>query len=70
MEGAEVWIKDNIELQFITENGRNVFISARNHHLVGPQPSQQPESLLSSSGTACGFAFSTEPSEPIGDIKL
>lgn len=51
-------------------NGWDVFITVLNHHLVGPQPAQQPESLLSSSGIACGLPFSLVLSEPIGDIKL
>ena len=59
-------IKDNIELQFIPENGWNVYFTVFNHCLVGPQPAQQPESLVCSLGIVCGFVFSLGASETIG----
>lgn len=64
-----MWIKDNIELQFITGKEWNALSTVLHYRLVGPQSSQQPESLLSS-GIACGFAFSLELSESIGGIKF
>lgn len=59
-------IKDNIELQFIPEHGWNVHFTVLNHHLVGPQPAQQPGSLVCSSGIVCSSVFSLGVSETIG----